>query len=131
MDIFFKTISSVFISLILYLILSKQGKDAAFVLSLCTCCMILISAISYVRPIFDFIKEIQNIGKIDNEILTVILKTLGIGILTEISCNICTDAGNSALGKTLQMMSAALMLWLSIPMFRRFITLIQEILLLI
>ena len=41
---------------------------------------------------------------------------------------ICSDAGNSALGKTLQILGAVAVLWLSIPLINSLIALLEQIL---
>ena len=41
---------------------------------------------------------------------------------------LCADAGESALGKALQILSNAAILWLSLPLFRQIIGLIGEVL---
>jgi hypothetical protein len=53
---------------------------------------------------------------------------IGIGILSEISALICADAGNSSLGKALQILGGTAMLWLSLPVFRTLVDLIRSIL---
>jgi hypothetical protein len=41
---------------------------------------------------------------------------------------ICTDAGNTALAKTVQILTTAMILWLSIPLFESLLDLVQAIL---
>jgi hypothetical protein len=41
---------------------------------------------------------------------------------------ICTDAGNGALGKALQLLTGAVILWLSIPLIQALIELLSEML---
>jgi hypothetical protein len=53
---------------------------------------------------------------------------MGIGIISEIVCTLCTDVGNAALGRTLQLMASAAILWLSIPLLQELINFIEQIL---
>jgi hypothetical protein len=41
---------------------------------------------------------------------------------------VCADAGNASLGKVLQILASAVILWLSLPVFTALIELIQKIL---
>ena len=67
-------------------------------------------------------------GQLESDTLTILLKAVGIGLVTEVTCLICTDAGNAALGKTLQFLSCAVILWLSIPLLNELLELIDNIL---
>ena len=64
----------------------------------------------------------------DEELLSVMLKAVGIGLLAEISVAICKDSGNESMGKSLGILSSVAVIWLSIPIFERLITLLDEIL---
>ena len=128
MDIFIKAIVIVLITIILYQVLTNQDKNMALLLSLAVCSMILIATAAYLNPVLTFIHELRLIAKIDSEVFTILLKAVGIALLTEISALICSDTGNNALGKSLQLMSAAVILWISIPLFSSLLELIGEIL---
>jgi len=128
MNIFLKATAGVLIALILWLCLEKRGKDISLLLIMAVCAMVVTSATTFLNPILDFIDKIQEIGNVDNEYVTVVLKIVGIGIVTEISVLICKDAGNESLGKTLQILSTVVVLWISIPVFDKLLELINEIL---
>ena len=53
---------------------------------------------------------------------------VGVGIVTEIAVLICKDAGTESMGKTLQFVSAMAVLWMSIPVFEKLLTLLDRIL---
>lgn len=60
--------------------------------------------------------------------LGILLKAVGIGLVSEIAGLVCTDAGNGSLGKALQMLGSAVILYLSLPIFTAILELIREIL---
>jgi len=113
---------------VLYLILSKQNKDIASVLTIGACCMIVASAVRYLEPIFDFFQQLEALGNLDPKMIQILLKATGISILAEVSNMICTDAGNSALGKGIQILSIAVILWMSLPLFSGLIELVSKLL---
>ena len=131
MDIFIKSVAGTFVALILYLILAKHGKDISTLLTAAVCCMLAIAAISYIQPVIAFIERLQQITKLDSEMLQIILRTVGIGLLAEITSLICSDVGNAALGRSLQLLAGGVVLWLSLPLFTKLIDLIEEILLVV
>lgn len=128
MDIAYKIIGISMITTILCLLLSKKDKELTIVLSLAGCCLLLLLALPYFDPVIRFIRQLQRMGQLDADILQILLKSVGIGLLTEISALICTDVGNSALGKTLQIASVILILYISLPLLTSLMELVGEIL---
>lgn len=128
MDIIFKTISGILIALVLCHALNKQGKDISVLLAITVCCIVTTAAISYLSPVMDFFKGLQATGNLNTEMMQIMLKAVGIGLLTEITVQICADMGNASLGKSLQILSAAAMLWLSLPLFRQLLELLDTVL---
>lgn len=128
MDGFIKAIAGVLIAIVLGLVLSKQGKDISALLTIAVCCMVITAAVTYLRPVVDFFEKLESIGQLDSGMLTILLKAVGIGLLAEVTSLICADAGNAALGKTLQIFASAVILWISIPLLTSLINLVEEIL---
>ena len=128
MDYIWKSSILALICLILFLILAKKDKDIASIITFAGCCMILIGAISYLKPVVDFLSQLQQLGNLDGSYISVLLKAVGIGLLSEIITLLCGDLGNAGLGKTLQIGASAVILWLSIPLFTQLLELISGIL---
>lgn len=128
MDVFLKTAAAVLITAVLYLTVSKQGKDISVLITVAGCCFVLFAAISYLEPIVAFIDKLKTIGGLDGDFVNVLLKAVGIGMIAEITGLICADAGNSSLGKTLQILSGAVILWISLPIFEELLELLENIL---
>ena len=128
MEMFLKAAVGVLITLILCLVLAKQGKDMATLLVLAVCCMVLTAVIASLRPVLDFFSKLETIGKLDSRLIKTLLKAVGIGMLSEIVGLVCADAGNSAMGKTLQILASAVILTLSVPIFTQLLELIETIL---
>ena len=76
----------------------------------------------------EFLRELEGLGDLQGDILRILLKAAGIGLVTEIAAMVCSDAGNGSLGKSLQTMGGCVILYLSLPVFRSFLDLIREIL---
>ena len=128
MDVFIKAAAGVLIALVLYLVLARQGKDFSLLLTVAVCCMVAAAAVNYLEPVISFFQKLQTLGQLDSDMMGIILRAVGIGLLAEITGLICADAGNAALGKTLQILASAVILWMSVPLFTSLIALIEEIL---
>ena len=128
MDIFWKATAGILITVIISLILTKHGKDYGTVLIICVCCMTTTVALSYLQKVVSFVGELQVIGNLNSELISILFKTVGIGIISEIASVICTDSDNAALGKSLQILSSAVILWLCLPLFSELIKIVEEVL---
>lgn len=116
------------ISVILCLVLSQQRKDIAFLMILAACLMLGAVVVSYLNPVFSFFKTLSSVGELDNVLLSTMLKCVGIGLIGDITASICNDTGNGAMGKLLQTLASVVILGLSIPLFQRLLSLVEEIL---
>ena len=58
----------------------------------------------------------------------ILLKSTLIGMITEIVALLCSDGGNSSLAQSLRLVSTAVILCLSLPLFRGLLELVQRIL---
>ena len=128
MGTFFQAAAAVLVASVLALTLSKQDKEQATLLTIGVCCMVVIGAVSFLKPVLDLLAELETLGNLNSEMVRILLKVVGIGLVSEIASMICSDAGNGSMGKALQMLSSAVILWISIPVFQTLLELIQEIL---
>lgn len=128
MENFLKASAVVLLSVVLGLILAKQNKDISLLLTMAVCCIVAVAALSYLHPVIDFFRKLMQIGQLDSELLTILLKAVGIGLLSEITVLICADSGNAALGKAIQILATAVILWLSLPLLDNLLELIEKIL---
>lgn len=116
------------ILVILSLLVSSREKSYGTLLVMAGCVMVLILGVSYLRPVADFLQELQTLGNLQPEVVKILLKVAGMGILTEITCLICADSGNNALGQSLRILSTGVILWLSLPVFQALLDMIRSVL---
>lgn len=128
MDTFLKAIAGILIALVVCIVLAKQGKDISALLTIGACCIVATAAVSYLQPVVQFFTRLKTLGGLNTDMVGVMLKAVGIALLGEITGHICSDAGNAALGKTLQILASAVILWMSLPLFISLIELIEKIL---
>lgn len=116
------------IGLILALVLGKQSKELGLLLTLGVCTLVSIGALAFLEPVTELLRELREMGELDGQALTILIKCAGIAMLSELACILCTDAGEGAMGKTLSLLSSGAMLWLSLPLLRQLLELIGEVL---
>lgn len=118
----------VLIGLLLAQVLGRQSKDMSLLLTLAVCVMVCLGAMEFLEPVTEFLRQVRRMGELDSEAVAILLKAAGIGLLSELAGLLCADAGESAMGKALQILSSAAILWLSLPLFRQVLTLIEGVL---
>lgn len=128
MDIFWKITAAILTAVILWINISKSNKDISVLMSLGVSAMAVIAAASLLQPVVSFVNKLQGISNLDGDLVSVIMKVVGIGIVSELAMVICKDAGNEAMGKTLQFVSAMSALLVSMPVFEKLLTLLDKIL---
>ena len=128
MSVFWKTAAGILTAIILWINLNQSNKDTSVLMTLAVCAMAMMAAASFLQPVLSFVDKIQDIGKLDEGLVSTVLKVVGVGIITEIAALICKDVGNESMGKALQFVSAGVVLWISIPLFEKLLALLDKIL---
>ncbi len=128
MALFLQAAAAILLAVILGLTLSKQGKDLGILLTIAVCAMTALVALRYLEPVVKLVESLEGLAGLENGMLEILLKVVGIGLITEIGGLVSTDAGNASLGRILQLLGSAVILWLSIPVFTALMDLIGEIL---
>lgn len=126
MSEFWKTTSIVLLTVILGLAVGKTERDISAVLSLVAACIAAGVAVTILEPDLNYLWELQRLCDLPEGLVSVLLKAVGIALVAELSSAVCTDAGNALLGRMLQILGGAVVLSLSVPMFRTLMTIIKE-----
>ena len=97
-------------------------------MSITACSIVAIAALGYLQPVLEFLKSIEKLTGLNNAMVETLLKVTGIGIITEVANLVCKDAGNESMGKAMQLLGTAVVLYLSLPMYNSLIELLQKFL---
>ena len=125
---FLQAAAGVLLTVIMVLALGKEGKQTAILLVIGTCCMVSVLAIGYLEPVVAFIDRLAVIGNMNSQMISILLKVVGIGLIGEIASLVCADSGNASLGKVLQILSAAVILRLALPLLEQLLELLERVL---
>lgn len=128
METFLQAVGLSLIGVILALVVGRQSQDMGLLLSMGVCAMVCTAGAGYLSALVDFLGEIRALGGLDREVLSVLLKCAGIGLLAQLAGLICADAGQSAMGRAVELLANAAVLFLSLPLLRQMIALLEEVL---
>lgn len=128
MDIYVKAIACALIGVVLCLCLYGKGKEISMLLAMLICAMVIGVGFSYLSSVFSFFGKLQQMIGLDNDLLNILLKATGVAIMGEVAVLVCSDAGQASLGKAVQLLTSAVILWISLPLYTQILTLIEELL---
>ena len=83
-------------------------------------------ALSLVLPLISFLKELEALG--GEEYLTVMLKSLGIAIVTSLTSEICRDSGEASVASRVELFGKCEIIILALPILKSLIKLMSEVL---
>ena len=110
-----KIIGIGFIALIIVIILKQYKPEFTIYVSLIAGVSILLIIMDKIDGIINLLTEISNKASINNNFLTILLKTTGIAFLTEFAVSICKDSGETAIANKIDLGGKVIIIGLSIP----------------
>lgn len=110
-----KIIGIAFIALFIILVLKQYKSEYAIHISIIAGIMILFFSISKLEIIIELLKNLSNKIDINMNFFSILLKITGIAYLSEFACNVCKDAGETAIASKVELAGRILVIALSIP----------------
>ena len=123
-----KTAAGAVLALVLILTVGKREKDIALVLGTAVCCMTGLVAFGLLGPVVDLLYRMVEMAGLQEYGLGVLLKAVGIGLVSELVASLCADGGNSSLGRQVQLLGSVVILSLSLPLLETLLELIGDLL---
>lgn len=122
-----QAIAGVMVAVILITVLRKQSQEIALLLSLAMCAMVLLIAGGYLKSVVSLIENLKTVAGLDDDLLSPALKAVGIALLSQFAGLICADSGNSAMGRCVELLGCAAILWLAMPLMNMLLELVMKI----
>lgn len=127
MDIFWKSVLLALVAAILGMQVNSQNGLFAVLLTLAATILISVGMADIFRPVLQLLNQLESIGNLQTDLLSILLKALGIGITSEIASLVCSDAGNASISKMIQLSANAAILYISIPVFSALLELLKKL----
>lgn len=97
--------------------LRSINQELCLLSVICTGILILFSAFKYLSETFELFKKISELGKIDNELIKLVIKIVAIGYIVEFSAGILEDFGLKSISNKLIFAGKIIILSVSVPIF--------------
>lgn len=125
MDWYLQALALVMVAVILGLL---SGSHHKLLLSLAACALVCFTAVRYLEPVLELLERLRELSGVSGQMLSILLKAAGIGLISELASLICADAGDQALGKAVSILTNGAILFISLPMLEELLELLQEVL---
>lgn len=109
-------------------LLEKTSREYAVFLSLAAVLLAVGAALASVQPVLDLIGELTGTGRLDAEWIQILLKTLGICLLCQITASVCRDAGENSLAFGVETVCRFTVLVEALPLLRELLDAVVHLL---
>ena len=103
---------------VLGLVIKKNSPDMALMLTISLALIALYLAFDTIKGVTDFIASLAGAAQISPAVLAVVLKAVGISIVTKLSSDVCRDAGQSSVASGIELTGAFAALYIALPLFK-------------
>jgi stage III sporulation protein AD len=107
------------------LVIKKNSPELSLLLSIAASMLAVYLSSEILLEILDFLRETAAAANVPNAALAVILKTVGISIVTRLVSDVCRDAGQSAVSSSVEFMGAVTAVYIALPLFRTVLDMIS------
>lgn len=112
------------VCLLLAVFLKSQNKMFALLVTLGGAVLIFVISSDASFNVFDALSDIEDSAGYTGTYVTMMLKVLGISIVTQVVCDICRDNGESALASQTEIASKIMVLAMLLPLFQTVIQIV-------
>lgn len=130
-DILYKLFGGAMLCVIVILILKKESPDSAVTLRMIAGVGLAITCILAMSPIIEYVEELGGSFGAMEEIsvsASVLLKALGISLLTHVCATVCRDCGEGSVAYYVELGGKIEIIILSLPLLKQMIDLILGLL---
>ena len=123
-DTSYKLFGAAVLAVLAIMIIRKQSPDTALTLRLVATVALAAVCIFAIEPIVEYVRELSDTRGNTEKIgvaCEVLLKTLGISILTHVTATVCRDSGEGSIAYYVELGGKIEILLLSLPLIREMI----------
>lgn len=102
---------------VLAVMLRQYRHEYAMLISLAAGVLIFVMVISKIQPVFSEIKNLMSGANVNNEYISVLIKSLGVCFVAQIASDSCRDAGETAIASKVELAGKFVVLILALPLF--------------
>ncbi len=115
-------------SALLAVLLRQYCREQSMLTALGACAAVMTAAAGFLAPVLEEVRDIFSGAGIPDSYMSLIFKAAAICFLTQMTCDICTDSGESAIATAAEMWGRGALAVMSLPMVRSLLERIEQLL---
>ena len=104
------------VSAVLSLLLRRRSPEFSYLLALGCCAAALMGVKALIEPVLRFFEQLAELAGLEGALLAPVIKTVAIGLLSQITGAFCLDAGEKSLAKVVEISGTFLALYTALPL---------------
>ena len=128
MDIVIRIAIAGIVGSVLSLVLKRGAPEIGLLLAIVTALLIVILGMQVTFTILDFARTLQDAASLSPALLMPVFQTVGIGILTKLSADVCRDAGQGAIAGALELSGTVVAIYIALPLMQTVFEMIGRLL---
>lgn len=108
--------------------LRKYNGELAAMMIISAIVLICFTVLPALSEIFDSLKDLTSLVNINSEYISILIKSLGICYITQISVDICKENGSGSIASQIEIAGKLIILLLAVPLYSDLIEMIYNFL---
>lgn len=109
------------------IVLKQHSREHSVVLTVFVSCAVIAASFGILSPVLDTVRDIFVSAGLDESYISIMLKAAAICLITEITRNVCTDSGESAMAAAAVFWGKISLTYLGLPLLRIITDMIREL----
>ena len=110
------------------LALRKYNGEISALLIISAVVLMSLLAVPVLSSLFDSVRDLTSAANIKNEYISILIKSLGVCYITQISVDICRENGSQSVASQIEIAGKLIILLMAIPVYSDLIALIYDFL---
>ena len=128
MDNLFALVGLGVVAAIIAVVLKQHRPEFAIMVSLAAGALILGGVLVGMLPVINQIRVIFSATAVPQQYVQILFQALGLCFVTQIACDACKDAGESAIGAKIELAGKISVLVISLPLFTQVLDIVRVLL---
>lgn len=124
----FEVVSFCLSGAVLAVILKQYCKEQSMLIALGVCCIVAISFFTAISPVISKVTEIFSTAGLSENYSELIFKSSSICFITEITCGICRDSGETAIASIAELWGRGAIIVISLPILEALLEIVTSFL---
>ena len=128
MDNLFALVGLGIVAAIIAVVLKQHRPEFAMMISVAAGALILGGVLVGMLPVINQIRQIFSSTAVPQQYVQILFQALGLCFVTQIACDACKDAGESAIGAKIELAGKISVLVISLPLFTQVLDIVRVLL---